>query len=181
MKIIDSKIADVKLIQPDVFGDERGFFMETWNQSSAQKMGLDLHFVQDNHSRSMGNVLRGMHYQLHEAQGKLVRVTAGAVFDVAVDIRKTSPTFGEWVGYELSAENKLMLWIPPGFAHGFMTLTDNTDFLYKCTNLYAPQHERTIAWNDPDIGIAWPLDGIAPILSNKDKAGLPLNSAELFA
>jgi dTDP-4-dehydrorhamnose 3,5-epimerase len=180
MKIVDSKISDVKLIQPDVFGDERGFFMETWNQSSAQKMGLDLHFVQDNHSRSIGNVLRGMHYQLHEAQGKLVRVAAGAVFDVAVDIRKTSPTFGEWVGYELSAENKLMLWIPPGFAHGFITLTDNTDFLYKCTNLYAPQHERTIAWNDPDIGITWPLDGISPILSDKDKAGLPLKSAELF-
>lgn len=180
MKIIDTKIADIKLIQPTVFGDDRGFFMETWNQSSARKMGLDLHFVQDNHSRSMSNVLRGLHYQLHKAQGKLVRVTAGAVFDVAVDIRKSSPTFGEWVGYELSAENKSMLWIPPGFAHGFLTLVDGTEFLYKCTNTYAPQHERTIAWNDPDIGISWPINGIPPILSDKDNVGLSLHSAELF-
>ncbi len=181
MKIIDTKIADVKLIKPGVYGDDRGFFMETWNESTGKKLGLDLCFIQDNHSRSMRNVLRGLHYQLHEAQGKLVRVTAGAVFDVAVDIRKSSPTFGEWVGYELSAENKHMLWIPPGFAHGFVALADGTDFLYKCTNLYAPQHERTIAWNDPDIGIAWPLNGAIPNLSDKDRAGLPLKSAELFA
>jgi dTDP-4-dehydrorhamnose 3,5-epimerase len=181
MKIVDTAIAEVKLIEPTVFGDERGFFMETWNQRVAADAGLDLVFVQDNHSRSSRGVLRGLHYQMQDTQGKLVRVTAGAVFDVAVDVRRSSPTFGKWVGYELSAENKKMLWVPEGFAHGFLTLQDGTDFQYKCTNYYAPSHERAIAWNDPDIAIAWPLDDIVPILSAKDLGGLRLVEAEVFS
>ncbi len=181
MKIIDTAIEAVKLIEPTVFGDDRGFFMETWNQRVAADAGLDLCFVQDNHSRSSRGVLRGLHYQMQDTQGKLVRVTAGAVFDVALDIRKSSPTFGQWVGYELSAENKRMLWVPEGFAHGFLTLRDGTDFQYKCTNYYAPAHERAIAWNDPAVGINWPLDDITPLLSDKDRAGVPLAQAEVFA
>lgn len=181
MKIIDTAIEAVKLIEPTVFGDDRGFFMETWNQRVAADAGLDLNFVQDNHSRSSRGVLRGLHYQMQDTQGKLVRVTAGAVFDVALDIRKSSPTFGRWVGYELSAENKRMLWVPEGFAHGFLTLRDNTDFQYKCTNYYAPSHERTIAWDDHAVGIHWPLNDINPLLSDKDRAGVCLAQAEVFA
>ncbi|MEX6724534.1 dTDP-4-dehydrorhamnose 3,5-epimerase [Parapedomonas caeni] len=181
MKVIDTALPEVKLLEPRVFGDDRGFFMETWNAATFASLGLDLTFVQDNHSRSSRGVLRGLHYQLRRTQGKLVRVTAGAVYDVAVDIRRSSPNFGRWVGYELSAANKRMLWVPEGFAHGFLTLTDGTDFLYKCTDLYAPEHERAIAWNDPAIGIDWPLEDIVPQLSAKDRAGVPLADAEVFA
>lgn len=180
MKVIDTALPEVKLLEPRVFGDDRGFFMETWNAATFASLGLDLTFVQDNHSRSGRGVLRGLHYQLRQTQGKLVRVTAGAVFDVAVDVRRSSPNFGHWVGYELSAENKRMLWVPEGFAHGFLTLTDGTDFLYKCTDLYAPEHERAIAWDDPAIGIDWPLGDIVPQLSAKDRAGVPLAEAEVF-
>ena len=165
-----------------VFGvDDRGFFMETWNARTFADLGLNLEFVQDNHSRSSRGVLRGLHYQLEQAQGKLVRVTAGAVYDVAVDLRRSSPTFAKWVGVELSAENKRMLWVPPGFAHGFLTLEDGTEFLYKCTNLYAPEHERSLLWNDPALGIDWPLAGTLPSLSAKDGAGTPLAQTECFA
>lgn len=181
MRIIDTAIPDVKLIEPRVFGDERGFFMETWNVVTFAEAGLDVSFVQDNHSRSSKGVLRGLHYQLRHTQGKLVRVTAGRVFDVAVDIRRSSPTFGRWVGYELSAANKRMLWVPEGFAHGFLTLEDGTDFIYKCTALYAPGHERSIAWDDAAIGIDWPLGDMTPQLSTKDMAALRLADAEVFA
>jgi len=180
VKIIDTPIPEVKLIEPVVHGDERGFFMETWNARTFAHVGLDIEFVQDNHSRSSRGVLRGLHYQLKQAQGKLVRVTVGSVFDVAVDMRRSSPTFGKWVGYVLSADNKRQLWIPPGFAHGFLTLTDNTEFLYKCTDFYAPAYDRCIAWNDPTIGIAWPLEGMTPLLSAKDRAGVPLTDAETY-
>jgi dTDP-4-dehydrorhamnose 3,5-epimerase len=181
MRVIETAIPDVKLIEPKVFGDDRGFFMETWNAAAFGAAGLDLDFVQDNHSRSSRGVLRGLHYQLQQTQGKLVRVTAGSVFDVAVDVRRSSPTFGQWVGYELSAQNKRMLWVPEGFAHGFVTLEDGTDFLYKCTRLYAPEHERAIRWDDPAIGIDWPLGDIVPQLSAKDRAGVDLADAEVFA
>jgi dTDP-4-dehydrorhamnose 3,5-epimerase len=179
--VIDTALRDVKIIVPKVFGDDRGFFTETWNAGSFAALGLDIRFVQDNHSRSARGVLRGLHYQLERTQGKLVRVTAGAVFDVAVDLRRSSPDFGKWVGVELSAENKQMLWVPPGFAHGFLTLTDGTDFIYKCTDFYAPDHERSLLWNDPAIGIDWPLEGVAPSLSTKDSAGIRLADAECFA
>jgi dTDP-4-dehydrorhamnose 3,5-epimerase len=182
MRVIDTALPEVKLIEPRVFGDERGFFMETWNAAAFADAGLDLAFVQDNHSRSSKGVLRGLHYQLGDAaQGKLVRVTAGAVFDVAVDVRKSSPTFGQWVGYELSAANKRMLWVPEGFAHGFLTLEDGTDFLYKCTRLYAPPHERAVRFDDPAIGIEWPDIDMAPQLSTKDQAAVRLAEAEVFA
>lgn len=181
MNIIPTALPDVKLIEPKVFGDDRGFFMETWNAATFRDGGLDLHFVQDNHSRSAKGVLRGMHFQTGAAvQGKLVRVTAGSVFDVAVDVRRSSPTFGRWVGYELSAANKRMLWVPPGFAHGFLTLEDQTDFLYKCTALYAPAHEGSVRWDDPEIGIEWPDIGIAPQLSAKDLAAPFLATAAVF-
>ena len=178
-------IPDVVLIEPKVFGDARGFFMESYNRRTfAQATGTDLDFVQDNHSRSRRGVLRGLHYQLQQPQGKLVRVTQGAVFDVAVDIRKASPTFGRWVGVELSADNQRQLWVPAGMAHGFVVLSETADFLYKTTDYYAPEHERCIAWDDPAIGIDWPLavHGIeAPLLSDKDRRGLPLSEAEVFA
>lgn len=180
MNVIETGLPGVLLIEPRVFGDERGFFMETWNQESFANAGLDITFVQDNHSRSSRGVLRGLHYQLKQTQGKLVRVAAGAVFDVAVDLRRSSPTFGNWVGYELSAANKRMLWVPAGFGHGFLTLEDGTDFLYKCTNFYAPQHERAVAWDDPEIGIGWPLKGMTPQLSAKDAVAPQLNDAEVF-
>lgn len=180
MKLIPTAIPDVLVIEPQVFGDERGFFLESWNRARFAEAGLDLDFVQDNHSRSAKGVLRGIHYQLARPQGKLVRVTAGSVYDVAVDLRRSSPTFGRWVGVELSAANKRMLWVPPGFGHGFVTLEDGTDFLYKCTEFYAPEDERCIAWDDPAIGIAWPLAGIKPMLSQKDQAGVPLGEAELY-
>ena len=180
MIITPTALPDVLLIEPKVFGDARGFFFESYNRRAfAEAAGLDVDFVQDNHSRSAQGVLRGLHYQIQQPQGKLVRVVAGAVFDVAVDIRKTSPTFGQWVGIELSAENKKMVWVPPGFAHGFLVLSEVAEFLYKTTDYYAPSHERTIAWNDPDIGIAWPLAG-APLLSAKDQAGARLKDAEVF-
>jgi dTDP-4-dehydrorhamnose 3,5-epimerase len=169
------------LIEPRVFGDPRGFFLESWNRRTFANAGLDLDFVQDNHSRSSRGVLRGLHFQRYNPQGKLVRVTHGSVFDVAVDIRRSSAHFGRWVGHELSADNHRMLWIPPGFAHGFLVLSDTADFLYKCTSFYDPASERSIRWNDAQIGIAWPDAGIAPLLSAKDAAAPLLVDAEVFA
>lgn len=181
MELIPTAIPEVLIIEPQVFGDERGFFLESWNAEKFAAKGLDLHFVQDNHSRSARGVLRGMHYQKPDPQGKLVRATAGAVYDVVVDMRQSSPTFGKWVGVELSAKNKRMLWVPPGMAHGFLSLEDGTDFLYKCTAPYRPENEHSLLWNDPAIGIEWPLDGITPIISAKDVAGVPLAQAVTFA
>jgi dTDP-4-dehydrorhamnose 3,5-epimerase len=181
LKIIETEISDVKILEPSVFADERGYFLESWSAKTFAENGLDWKFVQDNQSRSRKNVLRGLHYQIKDTQAKLVRVSAGAVFDVAVDIRRRSPTFGRWVGVELSADNHRMLWIPEGFAHGFVSLRDNTDLSYKCSDGYAPQHERTIAWNDSDLAIDWPLlDGQTPLVAAKDKAGLPLQHADVF-
>jgi dTDP-4-dehydrorhamnose 3,5-epimerase len=178
MKVTHCDIDDVLLLEPRVFGDTRGFFMESFNQRAFDAAtGLNLQFVQDNHSRSTRGVLRGLHYQAVQPQGKLVRVVAGAVFDVAVDIRRGSPTFGKWVGHELSAENNRQLWVPPGLAHGFLVLSDTADFLYKTTDYYAPEHERCIAWNDPTLAIDWPLAGSAPSLSAKDAAGLAFEKA----
>jgi dTDP-4-dehydrorhamnose 3,5-epimerase len=180
LKLIETAIPDVKLIEPRVFGDERGFFMETWSARGFAEIGLNMPFVQDNHSRSAKGVLRGLHYQLRETQGKLVRVVEGAVFDVAVDLRRSSPTFGQWVGYELSAQNRRMLWVPEGFGHGFLTLTDHAEFLYKCTRLYEPTWERCLRWDDPAIGIEWPLEGLEVQLSDKDRAGAAFAQAEMF-
>jgi dTDP-4-dehydrorhamnose 3,5-epimerase len=178
MKVTACAIADVLLIEPRVFGDERGFFMESFNQRAFNAAtGLALDFVQDNHSRSARGVLRGLHFQAVQPQGKLVRVVAGSVFDVAVDIRRDSPTFGQWVGEVLSAENKRQRWVPPGLAHGFLVLSDSADFLYKTTDYYAPEHERCIAWNDPTLAVQWPLEGMTPALSAKDVAGLALEAA----
>lgn len=181
MNVIKTDIPDVMIIEPKVFGDERGFFMESFNAAAfAEATGVTTPFVQDNHSRSAKGVLRGLHYQLQQAQGKLLRVVRGTIFDVAVDIRKSSPTFGKWVGAELTADNNRQFWVPPGFAHGFVVLSDSADVLYKTTDYYAPASERCISWDDPAIGIAWP-EGIEPILSAKDKAGLRLQDAEVFA
>ncbi|MDO9605229.1 dTDP-4-dehydrorhamnose 3,5-epimerase [Hydrogenophaga sp.] len=181
MKATPTAIPDVMVIEPKVFGDARGFFFESFNQNAFNDAtGTNENFVQDNHSRSAKGVLRGLHYQLQQPQGKLVRVVRGAVFDVAVDIRKSSPTFGQWVGVELSEDNHKQLWVPAGFAHGFVVLSETADFLYKTTDYYAPAHERCIAWDDPAIGIEWPAD-IAPQLSAKDQAGLSLSQAEVFA
>lgn len=183
MQRIPTTIPDVCILEPKVFGDARGFFMESWNRRTFAALGLDLDFVQDNHSRSRKGVLRGLHYQIVEPQGKLVRVVDGAVFDVAVDLRKSSPTFGQWAGVVLSAENQRMFWVPPGFAHGFLTLSDSADFLYKATEYYAPAHERSVLWNDPAIGIDWPLaalGGMEPLLAAKDAAGIPLKDAETY-
>jgi dTDP-4-dehydrorhamnose 3,5-epimerase len=182
MIVTATAIPDVLLIEPKVFGDERGFFFESFNACAfAQATGLDLAFVQDNHSKSAKNVLRGLHYQLPpKAQGKLVRVVHGEVFDVAVDLRRSSKTFGQWVGQLLSAQNKQQLWIPPGFAHGFLTLSETAEFLYKTTDYYSPAQERCLLWNDPALAIDWPLDG-EPILAAKDAAALSLASVELFA
>jgi dTDP-4-dehydrorhamnose 3,5-epimerase len=183
MQAIPTAIADVLILAPKVFGDARGFFMESYNRRTfAAATGLDIDFVQDNHSRSARGVLRGLHYQMRQPQGKLVRVTQGAVFDVAVDVRRGSPTFGRWVGVELTADNQRQLWLPAGMAHGFVVLSESADFLYKATDYYAPEHERCIAWNDTDIGIDWPLaaHGITePLLSAKDRAGVPLARAEI--
>jgi len=179
MKTSPTQLPEVLRIEPKVFGDARGFFFESWNERAFEQAGVRAHFVQDNHSRSGRGVLRGLHYQIKQAQGKLVRVIAGEVFDVAVDIRRSSPNFGRWVGERLSAENKTVVWIPPGFAHGFAVLSEHAEFLYKTTDYYAPEHERCILWNDPEIGIEWPLAG-APILSSKDAAGTPLGDAEVF-
>lgn len=181
MKIISTEIPDVKIIEPAVFTDDRGFFLETWNAAAFAKNGLGVVFVQDNQSRSRKSVLRGLHYQLEQTQGKLVRVVKGAVFDVAVDVRKSSPSFGRWVGVELSEDNHRMLWVPGGFAHGFLALTDDVDLTYKCTDFYAARHERTIVWNDPELAIGWPLAGGLPLLSSKDAAGASFANAELFA
>ena len=181
MRIVRTALEEVLVIEPAVFGDDRGFFLESWNAARFADAGLELTFVQDNHSRSDKGVLRGLHYQKPNPQGKLVRVVSGAVFDVAVDVRRSSPSFGKWVGVELSAANKRMLWVPPGFAHGFLSLARGTDFLYKCTALYSPADERSIQWNDPAIGIEWPLGGVAPQLSGKDKEGVPLARADVFA
>ncbi|TGD72945.1 dTDP-4-dehydrorhamnose 3,5-epimerase [Mangrovimicrobium sediminis] len=175
-------LAGVYLITPKVFGDERGFFMETWNRRVFADAGFDLDFVQDNHSRSARGILRGMHYQTEHTQGKLVRVTAGSVFDAVVDMRRDSPTLGQWFGAELSAENHRMLWVPPGFAHGFLVLSEYADFLYKCTDIYHPASEVSLAWDDPSVGIEWPLPaGEAPQLSAKDSEGLPFDQAPRLA
>jgi dTDP-4-dehydrorhamnose 3,5-epimerase len=182
LNVIPTEIPEVMLIEPKVFGDARGFFFESFNQKAfVDGTGLDVTFVQDNHSRSAKGVLRGLHYQIQQPQGKLVRVVRGAVFDVAVDIRKHSATFGKWVGVELSEENHRQLWVPPGFAHGFVVLSESADFLYKTTDYYAPQFERCVAWNDPDIGIAWPDLGAPIMLSAKDQQGARLSEAEVFA
>ena len=180
MKATPLAIPEVFLIEPAVFGDDRGFFFESFNQARFEAaIGRPANFVQDNHSRSAKGVLRGLHYQIQQPQGKLVRVVAGEVFDVAVDLRKSSPTFGQWVGEILSAENKKQLWIPEGFAHGFVVLSDSADFLYKTTDYWAPQYERCIVWNDPEVAIEWPLEQ-TPLLSEKDKQGALLSAAELF-
>ena len=181
MNVITCDIDGPLILEPKVFGDERGFFMESWNATTFAEIGLDVTFVQDNHSRSQKGVLRGMHFQNPAPQGKLVRVVRGAVFDAIVDLRRSSPTFGQWTGVMLSAENKRMFWVPEGFAHGFLTLEDDTDFLYKCTSAYLPQNEHSLAWDDPDVGIEWPLKGIEPRLSGKDAAGVPLSRIMAFA
>jgi dTDP-4-dehydrorhamnose 3,5-epimerase len=179
MKVQSTQIPGVLIVEPTVFGDDRGFFLESFNEREMRNIGIDAHFVQDNHSRSGLNVLRGLHYQINQSQGKLVRVVSGEVFDVAVDVRRDSPTFGKWVGVELSAENKRMFWLPPGLAHGFVVLSESADFLYKVTDYYAQEFERTILWNDPDLAIDWPLVG-QPILSSKDAAGKTFREAEVF-
>jgi dTDP-4-dehydrorhamnose 3,5-epimerase len=180
MNVIRTAMADVLLIEPKVFGDARGFFFESWNERAfSEAVGQTARFVQDNHSRSAKGVLRGLHYQVEQAQGKLVRVAAGEVFDVVVDLRRSSPTFGKSLGLTLSEENKRMLWVPPGFAHGFLVTSQSADFLYKTTDYYAPKHERSLLWNDPALAIAWPLDG-APQLKANDLAGTPLSKAETY-
>ena len=181
MKFINTKIPDVKILEPKVFGDERGFFMETFRVSQFVDECAKVEFVQENHSLSKQGILRGMHYQVKQAQGKLVRVISGKVFDVAVDLRKSSETFGQWVGVELSAENKKQLWVPAGFAHGFYVMSEEAEFVYKCTDYYAPEYERSLAWNDPTVGIEWPLvEGASPLLSAKDQDGASWETAEVF-
>ena len=181
MEIEQTPIDGALVLRPRVFGDERGFFLESWNARAFADVGLDLTFVQDNHSRSARGVLRGLHFQNPGPQGKLVRVVAGAVWDVIVDLRRSSPSFGQWFGLELSAANKAMLWAPPGGAHGFLTLEDGTDFLYKCTDFFNPANEHSLAWDDPTAGIEWPLAGIAPQLSAKDRAGLGFDQVPTYA
>lgn len=181
MNIVSTALPEVFIVEPKVFGDARGFFLESFHQQRFDAaVGAHVDFVQDNHSRSSRGVLRGLHYQIRQPQGKLVRVVRGAVFDVAVDVRRASPNFGRWVGVELTEDNLRQLWVPAGFAHGFLVLSDSADFLYKTTDYYAPEHERCIAWNDPGIGIDWPLDGLAPTVSVKDAEGLSLGQAEVF-
>lgn len=181
MKVIPTDIPDILIIEPNVFGDERGFFLESYNEEKFKALtGTTVTFVQDNHSKSKKNVLRGLHYQIQQAQGKLVRVIAGDVFDVAVDIRRSSPTFGKWVGQYLTAENKQQMWVPPGFAHGFLVLSDVAEFLYKTTDYYAPEHERCIQWNDPELNIQWPITD-KPMVSQKDAKGVLFKDAEVFA
>jgi dTDP-4-dehydrorhamnose 3,5-epimerase len=180
MKVTATKLADVLLVEPRILGDSRGFFFESWNEREFERLGIPARFVQDNHTRSAKGVLRGLHYQVRRPQGKLVRVVSGEIFDVAVDIRRSSPTFGRSEGRRLSAEIGGLLWIPPGFAHGFCVVSDFADVLYKATDFYAPEHERCILWSDPEIGIEWPLSG-APVLSAKDAAGVRLRDAEVFS
>ena len=179
MNVIQTAIAEVLIIEPVVRRDARGFFVEVWHEERYRSAGMNLPFVQDNHSRSSHGTLRGLHYQIRQPQGKLVRVAMGEVFDVAVDLRRSSPTFGRWVGAVLSGENHRQLWVPPGFAHGFYVTGESADLLYKCTDLYAPEFDRTLRWDDPDIGITWPLDG-APVLSPKDQVGLALADADTY-
>jgi dTDP-4-dehydrorhamnose 3,5-epimerase len=181
MKFSPTRIPDVILIEPQLFGDERGFFMETWQVEHFKEAGITATFVQDNHSGSRQGTLRGLHYQIQQPQGKLLRVSVGEIFDVAVDIRKSSPTFGQWVGASLSAENKRQLWVPPGFAHGFYVLSEWAELIYKASDFYAPEHDRTLSWNDPSIAIDWPLlPGLDPILSQKDQNGASLEDADCF-
>lgn len=181
MEVERLAIPDVLLLRPKVFGDHRGFFLESWNRKRFEQIGLDIDFVQDNHSRSARDILRGMHYQVKQTQGKLVRVVQGAVFDAVVDMRRSSPTFGRWVGVELNESNNHLLWVPPGFAHGFLVLSESADFLYKCTDYYAPEHERSLQWNDPDVAIAWPLRaGATPKLAARDANGTPFKKSEFF-
>ncbi len=182
MKLIATTLPDVVLIEPRMFGDDRGFFMESYNRRSLAALHppLDVEFVQDNHSRSAQNVLRGLHYQIQHPQGKLVRVVVGEVYDVAVDLRRSSPSFGQWTGQILSADNRRMMWVPPGFAHGFCVLSENAEFLYKTTDYWYPEHERSLLWNDPQLNIPWPL-AAQPILAAKDQAGAPLKTAESYA
>jgi dTDP-4-dehydrorhamnose 3,5-epimerase len=181
MKVTACSVPDVLLIEPRVFGDDRGYFYESFNQRAFNgATGLNLTFVQDNHSKSARNVLRGLHYQIQQPQGKLVRAVAGEVFDVAVDFRRGSPTFGKWVGEILSEKNKRQLWVPPGFGHGFVVLSETAEFLYKTTDYYAPEYERCVVWNDPTLAIEWPLGGVAPLLSGKDSAGLAFLQADMF-
>lgn len=182
MQILDTCLDAVKIVEPTVFGDDRGFFLESWNRQVFEEAGLPSHFVQDNHSRSSRGVLRGLHYQLKQPQGKLVRVTDGEVYDVAVDMRRSSAQFGQWVGVLLSAQNKRQLWVPPGFAHGFYVVSETADFQYKCTDYYLPESERSLLWNDDVIGIDWPLvDGIEPMLAAKDAAGRPFGDCDTYA
>jgi len=180
VNVIRTAIPDVLIVEPKVFGDPRGFFFESYNRRTLEPHGIPGEFVQDNHSRSAKGVLRGLHYQIRQPQGKLVRVVSGEVFDVAVDIRRSSPAFGKWVGEILSAANKRMMWIPPGFAHGFLVLSESAEFLYKTTDYWAPEHERSLLWNDPQLAIAWPLEG-APTLAAKDAAAKRLSEAEVFS
>ena len=179
MNVVHTGLPDVLVLEPKVFGDARGFFLESWNAREFAAAGIAAAFVQDNHSRSSRGVLRGLHYQVAQAQGKLVRVIAGEVYDVAVDLRRASPAFGRWVGVALSADNRRMVWIPPGFAHGFLVVSEAAEVLYKATDYYAPEHERTIAWDDPELAIAWPLAG-APTLSARDRAGARFRDAQTF-
>ena len=181
MRVIETALAGVLLIEPQLSWDARGHVYESWNQRAfARATGIDCCFVQDNHSRSSRGVLRGLHFQVRQPQGKLVRVVRGAVFDVVVDVRRSSPSFGRWIGIELSEENRRQLWIPCGFAHGFLVVSEIADVLYKLTDYYAPEHERSLLWNDPQVGVAWPLEGIEPVLSAKDAAGVPLARCEVF-
>jgi dTDP-4-dehydrorhamnose 3,5-epimerase len=179
MKATPTELPDVQLIEPRVFSDDRGFFFESWNARALADAGIEAAFVQDNHSRSRRGVLRGLHYQIEHAQGKLVRCVEGEVFDVAVDLRRSSPTFGRWAGIALSAANRRILWVPPGFAHGFVAMSESADFLYKTTDYWYPEHERTLLWNDPALRIAWPLAG-APVVTAKDAAGTPLAAADVY-
>ena len=181
MQFLPTRLPDVILIRPKVFEDPRGFFTDTWHRKLFEQEGIDAIFVQDSHSGSVAGTVRGLHYQIKQAQGKLIRVVKGEAFDVAVDMRRSSLDFGQWAGELLSAENRKMIWIPPGFAHGFLVLSKSAEFEYKCTDYYAPEHERTLQWNDPDIGIDWPLlDGEQPILSAKDRSGLPLKESQAY-
>jgi dTDP-4-dehydrorhamnose 3,5-epimerase len=180
VEVIETRLDGVVIVEPAVFGDDRGFFMEAWNQRVFDAAVGPVCFVQDNQSRSVYGVLRGLHYQLNPAQGKLVRVAIGSVFDVAVDVRRRSPQFGQWVGVELSATNRRQLWIPPGFAHGFVVLSESADLLYKATEYYDPPSDRSILWNDPEIGVEWPIEDLEPLLSEKDRTAVPLARADLY-
>lgn len=181
MNVIKTALPDILILEPKVFGDARGFFIESYNRRTFREAtGLDVEFVQDNHSSSVCNVLRGLHYQIHQPQGKLVRVVAGEIYDVAVDLRRSSPAFGRWAGFTLSAQAKQIAWIPAGFAHGFVVTSESAEVQYKTTDYYTPEHERTLLWNDPDLGIAWPLAG-EPVMTDKDRRGKPLSAAETYA